>query len=279
MVPGTDQRNIRRRPLPVSRRARHAGYSTIATDTRVSPGDRQLHRQLVAGLEDIPDEVMTDVAARARAHGLRPRLTRLTRLTVTFGDPGELQEVLNKHGDLVRRYDLLALEPTSERALSSACNNKRADIVALQLGVRMPFRLRPAAVKAATANGVSLEVAYNAALMDTNARRHFFANATAVVRAVGSGRGGGVGAHTYAGLGVGHSVGHSEGGGAGTASGIVISGGSRQAMELRGPYDAANLATLFGMKDEHARAAMSSRCMALVARAARNRAAGGGAQS
>ena len=38
------------------------------------------------------------------------------------------------------------------------------------------------------------------------------------------------------------------------APGVILSGGSRQAMELRGPYDAANLATLFGMKDEHARA-------------------------
>ena len=55
--------------------------------------------------------------------------------------------------------------------------------------------------------------------------------------------------------------------------GIIISGGSRQAMELRGPYDAANLCTLFGMKDEHARAAMSSRCAILIDRAARNRAA------
>ena len=51
--------------------------------------------------------------------------------------------------------------------------------------------LRAASVKAAGSNGVWLEVSYNAALMDTAARRNFFANATAVVRAVGSGTGGG----------------------------------------------------------------------------------------
>lgn len=55
--------------------------------------------------------------------------------------------------------------------------------------------------------------------------------------------------------------------------GVIISGGSRAAMELRGPYDVANLATLFGMKDEHARAALSTRCAALIDRAATNRAA------
>lgn len=89
------------------------------------------------------------------------------------------------------RYDILALEPTSERAFTSACNNKRVDIVTLPLGVRMPFRMRPPALKAAAANGAALEVSYNAALTDAAARRNFFANATAVVRAVGSGVGGG----------------------------------------------------------------------------------------
>jgi ribonuclease P/MRP protein subunit RPP1 len=227
----------------------------VATDTRVNPSDRQLHRDLTNGLAAVPAGVMDDVAEEARAHGVRPCLSRLTRLTVRFGEPGELQDILAKHDELVRRYDLLALEPTSERAFVSACNNKRVDIVTLPLGIRMPFRLRAPTLKAAAANGVALEVSYNAALMDTAARRNFFANAAALVRAVGSGAGGGVGAQTssFAGTGV-------DGGGRHTsAPGIILSGGSRQAMELRGPYDAANLATLFGMKDEHARAAMSSR--------------------
>ena len=100
---------------------------------------------------------------------------------------------MNKHNDLVRRYDVLALEPTSERAFTSACNNKRVDLITLPLGIRMPFRLRAATIKSAANNGIALEVSYNAALMDTAARRNFFSNATSVVRAVGSGAGGGVG--------------------------------------------------------------------------------------
>lgn len=206
----------------------------MATDTRVSPGDRHLHRDLTNGLADIPQDVVASVATEARANGLRPHLTRLTRLTVRFGEPGELQDILSRHNDLVRRYDLLALEPTSERAFVSACNNKRADIITLPLGIRLPFRLRAPAVRAAAANGVALEVSYNPALMDTAARRNFFANATAVVRAAGSGAGGGVGgsfANAFAGAGI--------GGGGGPAKkrppppGVILSGGSRQAMEIR----------------------------------------------
>lgn len=246
------------------------GYSVVATDARVVAGDRNARAALALGLEPLPEAVTRAVASEASSSGTRPRLTRATRVTVTFAEPGELQEVLTKHDDLVRRYDILALEPASERAFLSACNNRRADIIALPLGARLPFRLRPPAVKAAIAHGTCLEIAYNPALMDVAARRQFFANAAAVVRAAGSGAGGPAAdvddddaAHPNANPNPKSKT--------SPRGGIVIAGGSRQATELRGPYDVANLATLFGMKDEHARAASSSRCLALLARAERRR--------
>jgi RNase P/RNase MRP subunit p30 len=54
--------------------------------------------------------------------------------------------------------------------------------------------------------------------------------------------------------------------------GVVLTSGSRQATELRAPHDVANLACLFGMRDENARAAMSARAFRLVRRARRKRA-------
>ena len=246
------------------------GYSVVATDARVVAGDRNARAALALGLEPLPEDVTRAVASEASSSGTRPRLTRATRVTVTFTEPGELQDALTKHDDLVRRYDILALEPASERAFISACNNRRADIIALPLGARLPFRLRPPAVKAAIAHGTCLEIAYNPALMDVGARRQFFANAAAVVRAAGSGAGGGPAVDV-------DDDAHLKSNPASASKpvrprgGIVIAGGSRQATELRGPYDVANLATLFGMKDEHARAASSSRCLALLARAERKR--------
>jgi len=246
------------------------GYSVVATDARLVAGDRNARAALALGLEPLPEDVTRAVASEASSSGTRPRLTRATRVTVTFTEPGELQDALTKHDDLVRRYDILALEPASERAFISACNNRRADIIALPLGARLPFRLRPPAVKAAIAHGTCLEIAYNPALMDVGARRQFFANAAAVVRAAGSGAGGGPAVDV-------DDDAHLKSNPASTSKpvrprgGIVIAGGSRQATELRGPYDVANLATLFGMKDEHARAASSSRCLALLARAERKR--------
>ena len=229
------------------------GYATVAADTRVTAGDKSCGRDITRGLDPLlTKELESAVLADASAQGARPALALLTRLTIRFGEPGELQTLLKTHDESVRRYDVLALEPTSERALASACASRRCDLIALQLGARMPFRLRAGAVKAASANGIAFEVAYNPALMETTSRRNFFANASAVARACGGG--GDAGAKD------------------GTGGVVVITGASRQATELRGPHDVVNLATMFGMKDGDARRALSARCDAVVARARRRKA-------
>lgn len=230
------------------------GYATVATDTRVDAGDKAAGREIARGLDPIDPAMLASALADASARtGARPVLNRLTRLTIRFGEPGELQALLNAHDRLVRAYDILALEPTTERALASACANRRCDVIALALGARPSFRLRAGAVKAAASNGIAFEVAYNSALMETTARRNFFANAASLTRA--SGGGGDAGAP--------HGVGGV----------VILTGGSRRANELRAPLDVVNLATMFGMKDGDARRAMAARCDALVARAARRRAA------
>ena len=232
------------------------GYGVVVTDARVAAGERNVGAALRSGLAPVPDDVLAAVAADARASGARPRLDRASRLTLVFAEPAELQEVLAKHDELVRRYDVLALEPTSERAFASACANRRADVLAVDLGARPAFRARAPALRAACARGACVEISYNPALsLDPARRRNFFANAAQLARLVGPGAGGGAGA----------------GADASAGGGVVIAGGSRAAAELRGPYDVANLATLFGMKDEQTRAAMSTRAVALLTRAAAKR--------
>lgn len=42
--------------------------------------------------------------------------------------------------------------------------------------------------------------------------------------------------------------------------GLIVSSGARQAMELRGPNDVINMATLFGLSFEVSKAAISKNC-------------------
>lgn len=41
---------------------------------------------------------------------------------------------------------------------------------------------------------------------------------------------------------------------------IIVSSGARRSLELRGPNDAANMSTLFGLNLESAKAAVSRNC-------------------
>ena len=251
------------------------GYQAVALDTRVEATDRNARAELLAGLEPLRADVLREVTADATSRGARPELVVLRRCTVRFAEPGQLQEMVRANDDAIRSYDVFALEPTTERAFASACANGRADIITTQLGARPAFRLRAPALKAAASAGASLEVSYNAALMDVGARRNFFANAAAATRAVGENAGGGVrddddsdddtDDDTDA---VMRDAGFAKRAG----GGVVLTSGSRQATELRAPHDVANLASLFGMRDENARAALSTRALRLVRRARRKRA-------
>ena len=261
------------------------GYRAVALDTRVDATDRNARAELLAGLEPLRADVLTQVAADATSLGARPELVVLRRCTVRFAEPGELQEFAKANDDVIRSYDILALEPTTERAFSSACANARADIITTQLGARPAFRLRAPALKAAAINSIAFEVSYNAALMDVAQRRNFFSNASAATRAVGENTGGGVrdddddesedDLELELDVNMRRADVHDEKERRKKNAfngGVVLSSGSRQATELRAPHDVANLACLFGMRDENARAAMSARAFRLVRRARRKRA-------
>jgi ribonuclease P/MRP protein subunit RPP1 len=80
---------------------------------------------------------------------------------------------------------------------------------------------------------VVFELCYAPALREPTVRRQLFANALAVVRAAGG-------------------------------AGVILSSGALRAFELRGPYDVANLGTLFGLSLAAAKEAVASRTLAVL---------------
>lgn len=59
---------------------------------------------------------------------------------------------------VARGYDLVAVQPGSERLFQVACSSLECDLVSLDLSRRLPYRFKPAAVKAALARGLHFEV-------------------------------------------------------------------------------------------------------------------------
>ncbi|KAL4420717.1 hypothetical protein ABPG75_010373 [Micractinium tetrahymenae] len=181
-------------------------------------------------------------AAEARAgprHGDPHTVRQLTRINIPVDDPAAAQAACASAA--ARGYDLVAVQPGSERLFHMACSSLECDLVSLDLCRRLPYRFKPAAVKAALARGLHFEICLAPALRDAASRRQLFANALALARET-------------------------------RGRGLVLSSGARSYMELRGPLDVINLATLLGLTPQQAAAAVSSAPAAVVARAAARRA-------
>jgi ribonuclease P/MRP protein subunit RPP1 len=167
-------------------------------------------------------------------------LRQLSRLNLPVDDPAAAQAAA-AHARVVATYDLLAAQPRSERGFALACTTLDVDLISLDLGARLPYRLKPALVAAALARGVHFELAFGRALREPAARGQFFANARALCREA-------------------------------RGRGVVVASGARAAMELRGPADAANLATFCGLTARQARRALAESPAAVVAHARARRA-------
>lgn len=114
---------------------------------------------------------------------------------------------------VARQHDILALRPTSERALAQCCTTLDVDVISLDLSQRLPVRrapmprspverrcvmrtaqetpapqhrLRPQLVKAAVQRGVVFEICYAPLIGDVSSRRQLLSNAISLVRACGA---------------------------------------------------------------------------------------------
>ncbi|EFJ05249.1 hypothetical protein SELMODRAFT_7269, partial [Selaginella moellendorffii] len=108
------------------------------------------------------------------------------------------------------------------------------DVISLNLSQKLSFRIKSSALTdAAIERGVFFEIVYAPALDDPNARKELFINTQTLVTMT-------------------------------RGRNIILSSGARNACEIRGPNDAANLATLFGLTMEQARAAISKNCNSVL---------------
>lgn len=108
----------------------------------------------------------------------------LRRLTVALSDTRQLHE-LSQLSHAMLQFDLVALRPTDEKTMRSACCEFDAvDIVALALSERLPFAFKHSTISVAIHRGVYFEIDVAPLFRsDADARRNTLAQAVALVRA------------------------------------------------------------------------------------------------
>lgn len=181
------------------------GYTTAALAVHV-------HSKLPAQLPDIS-------TTRLEAP---PGLTVLTRLTLTISDTSQNHRIQS----LVSTYDLLALRPTTDKALQLCCSSLDCDLISLDLTSRLPFPIKFKTVASALQRGIRFEICYSPGITGSNdARRNLISGAASLIRAT-------------------------------RGRGIVLSSEARNALGIRGPHDVVNLAVVWGLSNERGKEAV-----------------------
>ncbi|KAK2884341.1 ribonuclease P protein subunit p30 isoform X1 [Channa argus] len=214
--------------------AAHLGFSTVAINYVFEPTAKK--KQEIPVPKPI-NELMDQLPiVQGRSRPIRV----LNRLTVVMSDSSHFRPNAAEY----RRFDLLAVHPTTEKLFHSACMLYDVDIICVSVTEKLPFFFKRAPVNGAGERGVVFELCYSAAIRDSTLRRYTIANALTLMESC-------------------------------RGKNVIVSSAAEKALELRGPYDATNLGLLFGLSDADAKEAVSSTCRSVLLHAETRKTASG----
>lgn len=152
---------------------------------------------------------------------------QFSRLTLSLSDPDFLHSLLKHEG--VGAFDILAVRPLSEALLTGLSGKSGVDLIALDPEEKYPWLLKGKVIGQAVERGLAFELCYGPALQDSSLRRSVFCQGRQLAASLGRAMG----------------------------EGLVLSSAASAPIQLRGPFDVANLICLFGGRPEDGRRAIS----------------------
>ncbi|KAK6487550.1 UNVERIFIED_CONTAM: hypothetical protein FKN15_056127 [Acipenser sinensis] len=201
--------------------AAHLGYSTVAINHVVNLQEKKQE----IGKPTCVAELFTSPPT---VQGKSKPIKIITRLTVVVSEASHCNE-LRTTSPRTRLYDLVAVHPKTEKLFHTACMTLDVDIIEIIMTEKQQFHFRRPPVNVAIDRGIVFELVYSPAIKDSTMRRYTISNSLSLMN-IGKGKN------------------------------IIISSGAEKPLELRGPYDIANLGLLFGLSEGDAKAAISTNC-------------------
>ncbi|KAF4791345.1 Ribonuclease P protein subunit p30 [Turdus rufiventris] len=147
----------------------------------------------------------------------------------------EKKQGTSKKIKVLTRLTLVVSDP-SHCNLLIACTTLDVDLVCINVTEKLPFYFRRPPVNMAIDRGIYFELLYTPAIKDSTMRRYTISNAISLMQIC-------------------------------KGKNIVISSAAERPLELRGPYDVANLSDrglLFGLSEGEAKASVSTNCRAAM---------------
>lgn len=158
------------------------------------------------------------------------KVKQLSRLTLILSEVPQSNKLKTS---LLHSYDIFAVRPTNAKMFHAACNDLEVDVISFKMDEKLPCILKAHPVSVALSRGIHFEISYSPTMRDSSVRRYVLSNAINVTRSC-------------------------------RGRNIIISSTATNPMELRGPYDVANIGILFGMNENQAKDAVQSNCRAVL---------------
>uniref|UniRef100_A0A3Q2UHB9 Ribonuclease P protein subunit p30 n=1 Tax=Fundulus heteroclitus TaxID=8078 RepID=A0A3Q2UHB9_FUNHE len=213
--------------------AAHLGFSTVAINYVFEPKAKK---------QEVPSPMpITELIGKlpmVQGHSCPIRV--LNRLTVVMSEASHFRPNASEY----RPFDLLAVQPTTEKLFHAACMLCDVDIICILVTERLPFFFKRAPINGSIDRGVVFEVSYASALRDITMRRYTITNAVCLMESC-------------------------------KGKNVILSSAAEKALELRGPYDIVNLGLLFGLSDTDSKEAVTSTCRAVLLHAEARKTASG----
>ncbi|XP_057681318.1 ribonuclease P protein subunit p30 isoform X3 [Corythoichthys intestinalis] len=103
----------------------------------------------------------------------------LNRLTLVMSELSHFRPNPSEYA----AFDLLALQPTTEKLFHAACTQLDVDVISVSVTEKLPFFFKRAPVSTAVERGLAFEISYASAIRDAAARRYTVANAVSLTEA------------------------------------------------------------------------------------------------
>lgn len=159
-----------------------------------------------------------------------PKLKFYSRITVPLEDQSQVAVISS---EVVQSFDILAVQPTTDKLYQQACKTLEIDIISFDMTRRLPFHLRFPAIHAAAERGVHFEIIYSTALRSPSERTTVLSIAMDLAIFT-------------------------------KGKNIIITSGAEDVLDFRGPYDIVNLGMLFKLKEEQSKSAVTKNCRAVL---------------
>ncbi|XP_068146249.1 ribonuclease P protein subunit p30 [Drosophila tropicalis] len=203
------------------------GYKTIAIDQSFDHSKKEAGKR---GSEMFPEPHAIEHLRKE----FNDKLKILQRITILYVDVN-VSHAMSVSLNL-RKFNIIAGQPKTDAALTHCCTTFNGDIVTFDSVAGSRLLVNRKAYQVGVRRGLYFEIKYSPAIADSNNRKDMIKIAQNYCTK-------------------------------GKSKNIIFSSGALDDFQLRGPYDVANLAFIFGLSEDQGKNAINRNCRQLFLRA------------